>query len=224
MPNNIALNERQIRILVLPHWYQTWWAKMLLTLAIVLWFFGFFRFQMKRQLEKQESIRLRDLDNLKMRLYTNITHEFRTPLTVIMGMNDNILGHEQERGLIRRNARNLLRLINQLLDLSKLDSGTLKMDAVQGDIIAYLQYLTESFYSMASDKKVNLNFKADRSSLVILQIKVRDEDGRLHKALELLRSTDLQISEIAYDVGFSDPSYFTRMFRQEFGKAPGEVR
>ncbi|MCB0621800.1 MAG: hypothetical protein KDC41_24525, partial [Saprospiraceae bacterium] len=75
------------------------------------------------------------------------------PLTVIMGMNDNILGHEQERGLIRRNARNLLRLINQLLDLSKLDSGTLKMDAVQGDIIAYLQYLTESFYSMASGKK-----------------------------------------------------------------------
>ena len=153
MPNNIALNERQIRISVLPHWYQTWWAKMLLTLAIVLWFFGFFRFQMKRQLEKQESIRLRDLDNLKMRLYTNITHEFRTPLTVIMGMNDNIRGHEQERGLIRRNARNLLRLINQLLDLSKLDSGTLKMDAVQGDIIAYLQYLMESFYSMASGKK-----------------------------------------------------------------------
>ena len=53
---------------------------------------------------------------------------------------------------------------------------------------------------------------------------VRYEDGRLHKALELLKSTDLQISEIAYDVGFSDPSYFTRMFRQEFGKAPGEVR
>ena len=71
---------------------------------------------------------------------------------------------------------------------------------------------------------MNLNFKADRSSLVILQIKVRYEDGRLHKALELLRSTDLQISEIAYDVGFSDPSYFTRMFRQELGKAPGEVR
>ena len=72
---------------------------------------------MRRQLELQESIRLRDLDNLKTRLYTNITHEFRTPLTIIMGMNDNIKGFDQERNLIKRNTKNLLRLINQLLDL-----------------------------------------------------------------------------------------------------------
>ena len=115
----------------------------------------------------QEAIRLRDLDDLKTRLYTNITHEFRTPLTVIMGMNDNIKGHVQEKNLIRRNAKNLLRLINQLLDLSKLDSGTLKMDTVQGDMIGYLQYLTESFYSMASDKKVSLSFKPEIASLIM---------------------------------------------------------
>ncbi len=120
-----------------------------------------------RQLEMQEAERLRDLDNLKTRLYTNITHEFRTPLTVIMGMSDNISGHKQERTLIRRNAKNLLRLINQLLDLSKLDSGTLKLDTVQGDIISYLQYLTESFYSMASDKKVSLGFRAEPPSLIM---------------------------------------------------------
>jgi signal transduction histidine kinase/DNA-binding response OmpR family regulator len=120
-----------------------------------------------RRLEVQEAERLRELDQVKTRLYTNITHEFRTPLTVIMGMNDNISGYDQERSLIRRNAKNLLQLINQLLDLSKLDSGTLKTDVIQGDIIAYLQYLAESFYSMASDKKVNLSFRSEQDQLIM---------------------------------------------------------
>lgn len=167
MKNNITLNERKIKITVLPFWYQTWWSKILFGIIVGTGFYLFYKFRLKRQMEMQEAIRLRDLDNLKTRLYTNITHEFRTPLTVIMGMNDNIQGHKQERNLIRRNAKNLLRLINQLLDLSKLDSGTLKMDAVQGDIIGYLHYLTESFYSMATDKKVNLRFLPTIKSLVM---------------------------------------------------------
>jgi signal transduction histidine kinase/DNA-binding response OmpR family regulator len=120
-----------------------------------------------RELETQEAERLRDLDQLKTRLYTNITHEFRTPLTVIMGMNDNIQGHKKEKSLIRRNANNLLRLINQLLDLSKLDSGSLKLEHIQGNIVAFLQYLTESFYSMASDKRVVLNFRSETDSLIM---------------------------------------------------------
>lgn len=123
--------------------------------------------QTARQLEEQEAKRLRELNELKTRLYTNITHEFRTPLTVIMGMNDNIEGFEKERKLIRRNARNLLRLINQLLDLSKLDTGILEIEWVQGDIMQYLYYLTESFYSMASDKNISLRFEREIDSLVI---------------------------------------------------------
>ncbi|MEZ4953928.1 MAG: ATP-binding protein [Saprospiraceae bacterium] len=167
MRKNLALNERSIKIIVLPYWYQTWWSKVLLGLLTIAAFYLFYRRKMTRQFELQEAVRMRDLDDLKTRLYTNITHEFRTPLTVIMGMNDNIKGHEQEKKLIKRNAKNLLRLINQLLDLSKLDSGTLKIDAVQGDIISYLHYLTESFYSMASDKKVSLNFRSETNSLIM---------------------------------------------------------
>jgi signal transduction histidine kinase/DNA-binding response OmpR family regulator len=120
-----------------------------------------------RQLERQEAERLRELDDLKTRLYTNITHEFRTPLTVIMGINDNIQGHEQERNLIKRNAENLLRLISQLLDLSKLDSGDMRLNVSQGDVIGYLHYLAESFYSMASDKRVDLQFRPEESSLIM---------------------------------------------------------
>ncbi len=167
VPETASQNQRDITVIVRPYWYQTLWAKIVGVLLI----FGLgsliYRFNLKRQYEKQETKRLKEVDDLKTRLYTNITHEFRTPLTVIMGMNDTIKGFDKERDLIKRNAKNLLRLINQLLDLSKLDSGTLKMDTTKGDIILYLKYLTESFYSMASDKKVHLSFHSDMKGLVM---------------------------------------------------------
>lgn len=150
--------EASIEIIVLPPWYQTWWARTLFGLFIGGTLYLLYRQNLRRALEKTESHRLKELNALKTRLYTNITHEFRTPLTVIMGMTDNIRGHQNEKRLISRNSKNLLRLVNQLLDLSKLDSGSMKMDMVQGDIINYLQYLTESFYSMAHEKKVRLVF------------------------------------------------------------------
>lgn len=129
----------------------------LMTFAVGM---GFRRRQI--DLEKQRVV---ELDKMKTRLYTNITHEFRTPLTVIMGMNDQIKGYAQETKLIRRNSQNLLRLINQLLDLSKLDSGKLQLNKINNDIISYLQYLTESFHSMAAEKGVRLTFYSEEPAI-----------------------------------------------------------
>ncbi|MCB0586927.1 MAG: sensor histidine kinase, partial [Phaeodactylibacter sp.] len=114
--------------------------------------------QLIQEKKELEASRLKELNEFKARFYTNITHEFRTPLAVIMGINDNIKGHEEEKALIRRNSQNLLRLVNQLLDLSKLESGTLPLNKVHQDIIVYLQYLTESFYSAATQKNIRLLF------------------------------------------------------------------
>ncbi|MDO8366983.1 MAG: ATP-binding protein [Saprospiraceae bacterium] len=159
--------EASVEIVILPPWHATWWARSSFVLLLGGSVVFYYRRKLKSALEKAESQRLRDLNALKTRLYTNITHEFRTPLTIIMGMLDNIRGFDNERGLIRRNSKNLLRLINQLLDLSKLDSGTMKMDLVQSDIIQYLRYLSESFYSMASEKKIDLTFSSDIPELVM---------------------------------------------------------
>ncbi|MFK7747624.1 MAG: sensor histidine kinase [Kordia sp.] len=165
VPESVSQNERAITVIVKPYWYQTLWSKILLGLLILGIGLIILQFKLKQERTKQESTRLQELDNIKTKLYTNITHEFRTPLTVIMGMNENINGHPHERSLIQRNAENLLALINQLLDLSKLDSGNITVDMIHGDIIEYLQYLTESFYSMASQKKINLRFDAALESL-----------------------------------------------------------
>ncbi len=159
--------EASVTIQVFPPFYRTWWAYLFYLIAATGLLFGVRRFELRRQFMKAEAVRLRELDTLKTHLYNNITHEFRTPLTVIMGMTDNISGHENERKLIQRNSKNLLRLINQMLDLSKLDSGAMKMDLVQSDVINYLQYLTESFHSMAYEKKVRLTFYAEIQELVM---------------------------------------------------------
>lgn len=160
-------SERQITIIVHQAWYKSWWA-WLIYLALFLGVVYFVsKYFLREQLEKAEAKRLKELDNLKSRLYTNITHEFRTPLTVIMGMTNNIKGHSKEKELIERNSKNLLILINQLLDLSKLDSNQLQVENVQGNIVNYLQYLTESFYSMATDKRIRLMFYPEVKSLTM---------------------------------------------------------
>ncbi len=131
---------------------------------------AYFQLEKNQLLQEQELAevqRLKELDELKSNLYTNITHEFRTPLTVIMGMNENIRGHEHERKLIRRNSKNLLQLINQLLDLSKVESANLELHKIKGDIVKYIQYLTESFQSLATDKGIQLVFYSEVDSQIM---------------------------------------------------------
>lgn len=108
--------------------------------------------------EQKEAERLKELNNLKSRLYTNITHEFRTPLTVIMGINKQITENKDAKELIHRNSENLLQLVHQMLDLAKAEEGKLTLDLIQKEIIQYLRYLTESFLSAAETKNIRLNF------------------------------------------------------------------
>lgn len=111
----------------------------------------------------QQKEELEDLSQVKSRFFTNISHELRTPLTIIGGMVDQIRKQPKEwldKGLamIDRNNATLLRLVNQILDLRKLESGTLKLDLTHGDIIGYLRYLVESFQSFAESKHIRLHF------------------------------------------------------------------
>ncbi len=111
------------------------------------------RMQADIQVEK-----LRERDRLKDNLYTSITHEFRTPLTVIMGMADRLQSATEEKHLILQNSRKLLQLINQMLELAKLRDGQYKPDYWQGDVIPLLHYLTDAFQSYAQTCSVQLSF------------------------------------------------------------------
>lgn len=108
----------------------------------------------------EENEYLSEIDALKNQFFTNISHEFRTPLTVIKGMVEQI-EEDQDRWLmhglqmIRKHSDHLLDLVNQVLDLRKLEAGRLPVNWVLGDIIAYLNYLLESFKALAEVKDIH---------------------------------------------------------------------
>jgi len=113
--------------------------------------------------EQRETGRLKELDEVKTRLFTNITHEFRTPLTIILGMANLIRDRPDEwivegTDKIRDNGQNLLSLVNQMLDLSKLESGSMPLHIMQEDVISTLRYFTATFISIASAKNIELKF------------------------------------------------------------------
>ncbi len=153
-----------------PPWWRTWWAYVLYAVFIGGSILFIYRFQLNRSLEQAEALRLKELDAVKTKLYTNITHEFRTPLTVILGMAKQALDNPKEyvqEGLkmIIRNGQNLLTLVNQMLDLSKLESGKLTLHYQQGDIVTFLKYIAESFHSLAENKGVQIHFLTDAERL-----------------------------------------------------------
>ncbi len=115
----------------------------------------------KRQAEEIEK-----LYQVKNQFFSNISHELRTPLTLILGpstdlLSDESLSAKQKNGLtfINNNAKRLLRLINQLLDLSKLEAGRLELKVSQQNIVKFVSTLTESFDSMALSRGIRLQFQ-----------------------------------------------------------------
>ncbi|MEM6697400.1 MAG: triple tyrosine motif-containing protein, partial [Bacteroidota bacterium] len=166
-------------ITVLPPWYRAKLAYLLYVLLLggIVWLY--IRFQRNRlqlqynlELEQKEAERLKELDAFRSRLFTNITHEFRTPLTVIMGTSEQLeiqdfAKHPARKrlALIRRNGRNLLNLVNQMLDLSKIEHNKLQINYRQGDLLAYLRYITESFYSLANADNVLLKVKSTEAKI-----------------------------------------------------------
>lgn len=159
----------ELTIVVAPPWYRTWVAYICYAVLIVGSIYFFYQYQLRRRLEAAEAERLKSLDAFKNRFFTNITHEFRTPLTVILGVSEQVLSDEvvqshpvtiaKPLSLIKRNGENLLRLINQILDLAKLESNTLKINYEQGDVLAYLRYIAESLHSLADTQNVQLRFE-----------------------------------------------------------------
>lgn len=164
----------EIQINVTPPWYKSnvaFLSYLLLFLGIV---FAFYRISLQRQIAGQESKRLQDLDDLKSRFITNITHEFRTPLTIILGY----LGNLKERfstkdevstslNTIEQNSNNLLNLVNQMLDLAKLEKGQLNVNLIQSDIVDFTSKIVNSFTSIAKDKGVNLKFEASPNEILM---------------------------------------------------------
>ncbi|MBD2705099.1 response regulator [Spirosoma sp. BT702] len=169
----------ELQIRVHPPVYRTWWAYLFYTLVLLAVGWQLYRFQTQRLLleqqvdfEQKEASRLVELDALKTQFFTNISHEFRTPLTLILGpLNDLRKRFRTEKQvtlteptvvLMEQNSNRLLSLINQLLDLSKLEAGQLKAEPQPGDIAGFFRTLASSFISLAESRGVTFHFSQNQ--------------------------------------------------------------
>lgn len=159
-----------LRITIMPPWWRSWWALMVYVLVAAGVIRAVFMYRLKQNkietqllFEQNEAKRIKELDTARTRLYTNITHEFRTPLTIILGMAQQAKNapqtyYESALDMIIRNGKNLLNLVNELLDLSKVEAGKMELNLIQGDVILFVRYIVESFNSMAESQGKQLHY------------------------------------------------------------------
>jgi signal transduction histidine kinase/ligand-binding sensor domain-containing protein/DNA-binding response OmpR family regulator len=157
-----------LNLTIIPPWYKTVWAYLLYILLIgsiiaYLRFTFLLREKLKRkiELERMEAKQQHELDLMKLRFFTNISHEFRTPLTLILAPLEkpfHLLSQEKLENnykLIYKSASRLLRLINQLMDVRKLEAGGLKLEASENDIIRFVRDISSTFQMEATERSIN---------------------------------------------------------------------
>lgn len=151
--------------------FPPWWESPIAYLSYLFLLIGVgylvYRFQLSRQLQIQETENLKALNAFKNKLYTNITHEFKTPLTLISGVIEQVQGHDKVKKLVKRSSSNLLNLVNQILDLRKLEEGRLNLKWIQANVIEYLQYLLASYEALAGLKNIQLHFVPEDQEILM---------------------------------------------------------
>jgi len=163
--------EATVILKISPPLWKTWWAYTLYSILFSVSFYlvrkiTLLRIEAKKALEheRSEKIKVEELNRLKLQLFTNISHDFRTPLTLIIGSLQRIIsGGEKNGDAVRkqlsstyRNATILLQLINQLLDFRKAESGKLKLRFSKNDITSLINNIVLSFDGLADRKHINL--------------------------------------------------------------------
>lgn len=176
--------EKAIRIIVNPPFWRTYFAYFvyLLILGISLWAIRhrgiqklrneFSLEQERREVkylierERREAERKMEVEQIKIKFLTNLSHELKTPLTLILNPIENLLNNEKNTekleiiDIINRNAKRLLNLVNQLLDLRKIEENEIKLNLAEGDIVSFAKEIFDSFKYISERKHISLDFES----------------------------------------------------------------
>jgi signal transduction histidine kinase/ligand-binding sensor domain-containing protein/DNA-binding response OmpR family regulator len=193
--------------------------------------------------ERRESQRMHELDMMKIRFFTNVSHEFRTPLTLILTPIEKLLKQPDDEEkkkqylLIQRNAKRLLNLVNQLLDFRKMEVQEIRFNPSEGDIVKFVRELVYSFSDISEKKNIRFSFSStiphletlfdqDKIEKIIFNLlsnafKFTSEYGSVGVALNIRKEEQAQMLEIKVtDSGIGIPSskhekIFERFFQND---------
>ena len=170
-----SLNETQLEIEVLPYWYNTWLAKLLFFSLIIGIVIFLIRFYLSRQIlskelefERVNNERVKEIDQAKIRFFVNVSHEFRTPLTLILSPVREMLERgvkeykwvQHQLGLIERNAERMLHLVNQALDYRKTELGAMPLHVKHLELEPFIKKSYELFTQLAEKKDTEYIFNS----------------------------------------------------------------
>ena len=174
-------NVASIKVIITPPWWQTTWAIIFYFFVFISGSWAIFKFQENRgrlqqelKMREFEAYHLKEVEKMKSRFFENISHEFRTPLMLIKGpieelargrIKDNIADYYK---MLLRNTEKLQHLIDQLLDLTKIESETIPLKKECHDIITLTEAFTNSFIPLAEQKNIKLEFTSSTDSAFAL--------------------------------------------------------
>ncbi|GAB3740453.1 hybrid sensor histidine kinase/response regulator [Spirosoma lituiforme] len=246
--------ETQLRITVLPPWFKTRWA-LVGYIVLLLGLFALIRRNIRVQeklkadarIQEMRAQSIRQLDDAKTSFFTNVSHEFKTPLTLILTPLEKLLAEElpavdrlqHQFWVMHRNANRLLTLINQLLDLSKLENGALEPQIRLTNLTQHLDSLVRSFESMTQGKGIEMKVWFDPAlssvwsdldfiekivtNLVSNSLKHTPEGGQISLRAEII-DNQLQLTVTDTGVGMTPQEQsriFERFYQGEQRKSSG---
>ncbi|GGF30893.1 hybrid sensor histidine kinase/response regulator transcription factor [Echinicola rosea] len=181
-PDGVWSGERTLLLTVAPPFWWTPWAKVIYGLLVITAFFGYRRYlylrhqeKMTYQLERVEKEKIQELNQHKLNFFTYISHEFKTPLTLIIAVIDKFLDHQvhsshqqEDFRLIKRNASRLHFLIDQLMEFRKTESDHTDLSPKWGDVILFLQDTFLAFLPLYHKKDITHHFRTNCQGIEVL--------------------------------------------------------
>lgn len=209
-------NESELQLVVKPPFWLSIWAFTLYAILLLLFLFTARYFTLRSERSKfkiqqmeQEAIKNQEINDMKLRFFTNVSHDLRTPLTLIISPLETLIKeHQSDHALvdkmtmIHRNATRLLNLVNQLLDFRKADVNGHRLNLSEGDVVEYVQGICTSFTALSEKKGVHLttfsavrslpiSFDVDKLGKIVMNLlsnafKFTPQGGRVDVAMEVV--------------------------------------
>lgn len=144
-----------------PPFWETWWFRLIVFLIVTYIVYVILSYRRTLEIKGIEEKKKEEIHQVQLQFFTNISHEFRTPLTLILGPIERLIKEQKDQALanyyrsIYRNANRLMGLINELMDFRKVESGALKLKVIPGNLNLFVDEIAEEFESLAEEKKIS---------------------------------------------------------------------